>query len=370
NTIPLKGHGVHTYEHLRAVAAAFYASGNPMLYDALKNYLRKIDKMIVPSGAPVGDEWIGGTDADATDRGYEYCSLHELLHSYSSLFIKTADLRFPDAEEKIFFNAAQGARRQDGSCIAYLKTDNSYQMTGGLNGNSSVKQTRYKYSPAHQDAAVCCVPNAGRIAPYFIQNMWVKSNDTLIAALLGPCEVNTMVNGLRIHIIENTGYPYTNAVSFEVYGEKLEFTLKIRIPSWAEKFSVSTFYREENGYIVVRKKWSGRQIVRIEFSPQVVVHEDNKRDYYFTYGALVLAAPVKATETVTRSFPLPGFHDYYYTPEKKIIYQYKKQKAGQTALGKMLVKTNLYNPVSRKTETVYLKPVGETILRQVTFPAQ
>ncbi len=54
--------------------------------------------------------------------------------------------------------------------VAYLKSDNSYYMYGGLNGDTTVKhQTRYKYSPVHQDAAVCCVPNAGRIAPYFVQ---------------------------------------------------------------------------------------------------------------------------------------------------------------------------------------------------------
>ena len=49
-------------------------------------------------------------------------------------------------------------------------------MLGTKNGEiePNRKQTRYKYSPAHQDVAVCCNPNAGRISPYFVQNSWMK----------------------------------------------------------------------------------------------------------------------------------------------------------------------------------------------------
>lgn len=52
--------------------------------------------------------------------------------------------------ENIFFNAAQGSRNPDHSCIAYLKTDNSFEMEGSKNGlkDGEHQQTRYKYSPA------------------------------------------------------------------------------------------------------------------------------------------------------------------------------------------------------------------------------
>ncbi len=69
-------------------------------------------------------------------------------------------------------------------------------MTGGLNGDTSNEhQTRYKYSPVHQDAAVCCVPNAGRITPYYVTSMWMKHEEGSVATLLGPSEVND--NGPR-----------------------------------------------------------------------------------------------------------------------------------------------------------------------------
>ena len=128
----LKDHGVHTYEHLRAVAAAYYASGNSLLGDALNNFLNKIEQTTTVSGGPVGDEWIGGRNADETNTGYEYCSMQELMNSYEDLFLKTGDAKFGDEAEKLFFNAAQGSRDPDHSCIAYLKTDNSYYHDRGI----------------------------------------------------------------------------------------------------------------------------------------------------------------------------------------------------------------------------------------------
>lgn len=363
----LNGHGVHVYEHVRCLAAAFYASGNAHLQTALKNFLQKIALTTTASGAGVGDEWIGGRKADATTRGYEYCSLHELLHSYAALFIKTGNSDFGDKIEKIFFNAAQGAKHPTESSIAYLKSDNSYYMTGGLNGDTSVKhQTRYKYSPVHQDAAVCCVPNAGRIAPYYIQNMWLKEGTALIASLLGPSELRTVLNGQKIAVKERTSYPFDNTIEFEIDAVNLRFDLKIRKPSWATRFSVSEHFEEKNGFIVIRKTWNGRQTVKLQFFLQPEVQQDGNGEFYFTYGPLVLAHPLKALATQTKSFPLEGYYDLHYRPEQLIVYQYAGEKIN-TGPGSLLFQTRLYNPVTGKLEEVSLKPMGRTILRQTTF---
>src|SRR5690606_9559622 len=107
------------------------------LGSALDHFEQKIKLTTTATGGPVGDEWIIGRRADATTRGYEYCSLQELLHSYASLLAKTGTTGYGDKIENLFFNAAQGARHPEESCIAYLKSDNSYYMTGGINGDTS-----------------------------------------------------------------------------------------------------------------------------------------------------------------------------------------------------------------------------------------
>ncbi|HFT5403281.1 TPA: glycosyl hydrolase, partial [Escherichia coli] len=76
----LKGHGVHTYEHIRALAIA--ASQRPQYQTALDIFLSQLKYYLTPSGAPIGDEWITGRTANATYTGYEYCSVHELFSTY------------------------------------------------------------------------------------------------------------------------------------------------------------------------------------------------------------------------------------------------------------------------------------------------
>ena len=363
----LAGHGVHTYEHLRVVAAAYYASGNPALKKALDNFEGKIKIETTATGGPVGDEWILGKKADATNRGYEYCSLQELLHSYASLLAKTGNEGYGNKIEHLFFNAAQGSRHPEQSCIAYLKSDNSYEMAGGLNGDESDKnQTRYSYSPVHQDAAVCCVPNAGRIAPYYVQHMWLKEGNSLVATLLGPSEVETEVAGKRVRVKEITEYPYGNAITFEVDASGADFALKIRKPEWAYKFTVNTKYTLQGDYITVNQKWVGKQSVRIEFEPAVKTHQDINGEYYFTYGGLVLAHAIEGKEAKTKFFPLPGYANLEYTPKERVVYQYAGEKVSQKG-NNLIFETKLFNPETGKNEKVTLQPVGKTILRQVTF---
>jgi uncharacterized protein len=367
DTLMLSGHGAHTYEHLRSLAAAYYASGNPELKHALDHFLEKITVETTPSGAGVGDEWIGSRKADATTRGYEYCSMHELMHSYLSLFVKSGDTGFGDGAEKIFFNAAQGARNPEESCIAYLKSDNSYYMTGGLNGDVSDKnQTRYSYSPVHQDAAVCCVPNAGRIAPYYVQNMWLKGEHALVASLLGPSEVRTQLDGKSVVIREQTNYPFENTIQFDVTAADVEFALKIRKPEWAAKLSVSVDYELEDGFIVMNQQWNGTQEITIEFIPEVVVRQDINNENYFTYGALVLALPIDGVEEKTKTFPIPGFYNWEYSPKDLVVYEYANEPVIADPQ-RLVFKTSLINPLTKQKQAVELVPMGKTILRQVTF---
>ncbi len=369
----LKGHGVHTYEHLRAVAAAVYASGNPELKQALNNFLKKINSTTTISGGPLGDEWISGRKADETNAGYEYCSLQELMNSYEDLFLKTGASKFGDKTEQIFFNAAQGSRNPDYSCIAYLKTDNSYYMTGGLNGDTSYKkQTRYSYSPTHQDAAVCCVPNAGRIAPYYIQYMWMKDKNALVATLLGPCDMQTNLNGKKISIKEITDYPFQHNLTFRINAEQTTyFILKIRKPEWAEKIIASEKYILKDGFVIVDRQWNKNDSVTISFPAEVLAKEDSNNEYYFMYGPLVLAHPIESAATVTKVFDLPGFKNLQYNPVAPFVYQYSKniiKKAGNTKLNNDLqFTTTMINSKTNTAETVLLQPMGNTILRQVTF---
>jgi len=363
-------HGVHTYEHLRPLAVAAFASGNEKLFHALQVYVGRIDKECNPSGGPVGDEWIIGRHADASLTGYEYCSLHELLDSWSLMYQKSGDARFGDRMEQLFFNAALGARHPEEYSIAYLKSDNSYAMMGGLNDTTTGgKQTRYKYSPTHQDIAVCCVPNAGRITPSYVRSMWMRDEEGLVAALYGPCTLNTSINGNNMKITEETGYPYTFTVTLRLeLSEPVDMVLKLRKPSWVTDYRINAPACEKDNYIVVQRLWQNGDELVVEFHPRINVHRDINGEYYFTYGPLVLAHPITAQPVEIKKYPLAGFRDLWYKPEGGMVYKYHPSNNIQlSGDGSLLFHATLLNSVTGLTESVELVPMGSTILRQVTF---
>ena len=366
----IKGHGVHTYEHLRSLTVAYYATGDVKLKKALDIYLRRIDSVTTPSGGPVGDEWIGGRKADASQTGYEYCSIHELLDSYSLLLQKTGKPDFGDKIEKLFFNAAQGARHPTESSIAYLKSDNSWYMCGPLNDTIPViRQTRYKYSPVHQDVAVCCIPNAGRIAPYYVRSMWMRDGAGLVAALYGPSVLETSIRNQKVKIEEVTGYPNNYTIRFKfTLDNPLKFTVKFRIPAWAKGVSLNLPHTDKGNYILVTKTWQIGEEAVLEFTPEIELRHDIKKQAYYTYGPLVLAHPVEGNQSITKEFPLPGFRDLQVVAREKIEYLFNPNgKIEQADPKKLIFKADLINPKTMQPEQVEMVPMGGTILRQVTF---
>jgi DUF1680 family protein len=364
----LTSHGVHTFELIRALIIAKYASRDSELSKALNIYLERINNAITISGGAIGDEWIAGRNADATHTGYEYCSLQELLDSYSLLFQKTGNARVGDNIENVFYNAAQGSRNPEHSCIAYLKTDNSFEMSGTKNGEAEPgrKQTRYKYSPAHQDVAVCCNPNAGRITPYFVQNSWMMENgNTLVAALLMPNVLETTIEGNHIKIETITEYPYENDFEFRITQTgSSTLVLKIRKPNWARNIETKEKYRLEDGFLVIERGFSANDVVKVSFVAEVQVNTDNSGSHYFTNGALLYALPIDAKEIPGKIYA-GNFTDYTYEPLSAERFTFKKGAAIKYEEGKIL--TQLINQKTGQPESVELIPIGKTVLRQVTF---
>jgi uncharacterized protein len=364
----LQSHGVHTYEHLRPLLVAAYASNNKELQKALEIYVQRIENSTTLTGGAIGDEWIAERTADATNTGYEYCSLQELLDSYTVLFQKQGNPKTAEAIETIFYNAAQGSRNPDHSCIAYLKTDNSFEMEGTKNGEvePNRKQTRYKYSPAHQDIAVCCNPNAGRITPYFIEKAWLKENEnTLVNALLMPNTVETKIQNQIVKIETITQYPYQNKFTFKIANPKnVQFKIKIRKPSWEIDIITKDHYTIENDFLVFDRPFAKEDTIEIEFKANIQIKEDLNKEKYFSYGALFYAKPIDAFEQKGKSY-FTNFDDLFYKPKNNYRFQFIQDNQALFSNGQITIKAK--NKTTNAIESIMLIPFGKTILRQVSF---
>ncbi len=365
-----QNHGVHTYEQVRPLILSY--EFNAEKYEKpLKSYLNKLEKCISPSGAPIGDEFIAGNVADALKTGYEYCSIHELLHSYIKLFEELKDINYLEKAEFMFYNAGRGAkfynsRLSEKSSIAYLKTDNSYEMTSKTWDEKH--QLRYKYSPSHQDAAVCCVPNAGRIYTYFYEHMWYKQENTLFKAFYGASVFETKIDDKAVKIEEISEFPYNNKLLYKIScEEKTNLELKFRVPSFARKIICSEEYSVSDGILTIDKEFSENNTLQIEFLTEIAEKSDLNNEIYYTYGSLLLALEIPFEEEITKTYDIDGFYDIHLTAKNDDYQNYLAANNGEKFIENEQYFVTLYNKSSNKDEIVQLKPMSDYPLRKVTF---
>ncbi|MEL7022877.1 MAG: alpha-amylase family glycosyl hydrolase [Pseudomonadota bacterium] len=374
-----KGHGVHTYEHLRALTLAATHDDDTRLDQALVNYLQRLDAVTTASGGPIGDEWITGRHAHHGDTGYEYCSLQELLHSYAVLLQNTGDPGWADRMEWLTFNAAQGARHPDGQSIAYCKTDNSVEMLGHLDMGNPQGEMRYKYSPAHQDVAVCCVPNAGRLYPTYVQNMLQRHDDGLVVSLYGPSVVTTEIDGVDVSVRQITNYPFEHTVRFVVETARaVKFELRLRQPGWTESVALNGIDAEQgDGYLRVDQRWTGRTEFTLTFDDAPEVTHGDNGTAFVEDGPLLYALQLEHAERTGREYAPGGFVDRLFEgvdPEAERYQLSLDSRFERSAIPEApswatppTLRGALYDPVADRDVDVALVPMGSTILRKVSF---
>jgi hypothetical protein len=87
----------------------------------------------------------------------------------------------------------------------------------------------------------CCTANFHQGWPKFAANLFMLSGiqdsdaqDGLVAAAYAPCEVNTVLRGTSVRVVEETNYPFHGSVRFTVLpASPLSFPIQFRIPAWA-----------------------------------------------------------------------------------------------------------------------------------------
>lgn len=134
----------------------------------------------------------------------------------------------------------------------------------------------------HQRSAwiscACCISNMTRFLPSVPGYVYAQDKDNLYVNLFMSNSSNIQLSAGKVNITQNTDYPWKGNVDFSINPEKnTAFTLRIRIPGWAQQKPVpgnlysfsnekslpvvltvngkAVSYQTEKGYAVVARTW-------------------------------------------------------------------------------------------------------------------
>lgn len=123
----------------------------------------------------------------------------------------------------------------------------------------------------------CCPTNIARTFSSLGQYMYSVNQNELYLNLFISNHTNIEMNGTQIEFDVSTDYPRTGKTSIEMKKGRAEFTLAVRVPSFAENFAVIINGKPakgeiEKGYCNIQRKWENGDKIDISFDiiPRIV----------------------------------------------------------------------------------------------------
>ena len=261
--------------------------------------LRRIRHTIgFPTGLWAGDEILHFGNPT---RGSELCTAVEMMYSLEEMYRITGDNTYADLLERVTYNALPTQITDDGNTRQYYHQINQVEVT----------RKQRNFSTPHEDTDIlfgiltgypCCTCNLHQAWPKFVQNLWLKTAEGGIAAMVyAPSKLSTtLASGARIEIHEQTCYPFEEQIRFAISmpdrkHRSAEFPFELRIPEWSDKYTLTVNGQAvkaddvRKGAIRINRTWSDGDEVILTLNAPVRTTSWYDRAAVIERGPLVYA---------------------------------------------------------------------------------
>lgn len=196
----------------------------------------------------------------------ETCSTMSWIQLNKQLLRLTGEAKYAQALETAAYNALLGAQFPNGRDWCYHSFSNGRRHIAHFND---------------------CCPSSGAMALEELTPVIFSRNGDGVAVNLYTESQGTvaLANKNKVQLSQKTSYPFDGTVTLSVVPEKKqEFPLFIRVPEWAESYTIdingkpATLAEVKAGaYVTIHRTWKPRDEVKITFPVSMKVHTKVER---------------------------------------------------------------------------------------------
>lgn len=275
------GHAVRAGYFYSGVADVAALTGNQDYFKAITRIWENMStkKLYITGGIGSRAEGEGfGPEYELhNDKAYcETCASISNVYWNHRMFLATGDAKYVDVLERALYNGVLSGVSLSGDRFFY---DNPLESSG-----QHERQAWF--------GCACCPGNVTRFVASFPGYMYATQGNELFVNLYAQSTAHLNIEGNKITLEQKSAFPWEGLVNFDVEpAKKGKFTLKLRIPGWAENTPVpGDLYRfadnqedkiilkingkaiqasRENGYLLIERVWKKGDQVEL-FMPMPV----------------------------------------------------------------------------------------------------
>ena len=270
----LEGHAVRAMYACCGATDYYLETGDPAYWKTLDVLWRDLvnSQMYVTGG--VGARSDGEAFGDPYElpnaRAYgESCAAIGNMMWNWRLLAATGESKFADVMERALYNGINSGMSLDGTLYCY-RNPLAFDPSGG----DKIRNDWYD--------TTCCPPNLQRTFASLPGYFYSTSGEGIYLHFFDNSELDWhLENGVGLKVRQKTNYPWDGSVEITVTpAEPAEFTFFIRIPGWTDSAQVGVNGKSVSGaapgqYLPIRRRWSGGDVVRMQFNMKPQLLESN-----------------------------------------------------------------------------------------------
>ncbi|WP_300602134.1 beta-L-arabinofuranosidase domain-containing protein [Niabella sp.] len=291
-------HGVNVGMAIKEPALNYERTGDKKYIDILNTGWSDIMLLHgLPNGIFSADEDLHG---NLPTQGTELCAIVETMFSMEEALSITGDLKFADALERMTFNAFPPQTTADFEKKQYFQIANQVAVERGVYDFSLPFDRQMNNVFGARSGYSCCLANMHQGWPKFVRNLWHKTEQNGIAALVyAPSELSTSIGNQPVTITEKTTYPFSDEILFEIKnGTAVSFPLLLRIPAWCRQPELWVNNEAQlpdvhQGLVTLKRTWKTGDVVRLKLPMVIQVSNWGRNSSAIERGPLVYALKLK-----------------------------------------------------------------------------